>query len=301
MRILQIRRGSVQHLAYGRAGRLLLTASHIEPMRVWDLTTFTESRVIEERTPGRLLLFWMLIRGGRPFLEANGYWPASEELPLAVDPRPEHVRALPTEFCKIGWLCCTPDGSGYLEAGYGQLWNTDRRLATFDFAGRCLRTYTWREPSPPTRAGFTPDGKLLALHAGGSAVMLLDGLMGKPLGALEHPSNVLAMAISPDGRRLGTAAGRTVRLWDLESRQLMQAFPAFRASCEALAFSPDGRLLAAGSREGRVRLWDTTSFRESADHDWGFGDVNELRFSPDGLTCAAACQRKAVVVWDVDE
>src|SRR5947209_5109717 len=77
-----------------------------------------------------------------------------------------------------------------------------------------------------------------------------------------------------------------------------------RAEVSCLAFSPDGRTLAAGSQfTGKLRLWDVTTGANTATLSEFDGDVNGVAFSPDGGTLAAAVAEKgggtAVRLWDV--
>src|SRR5262245_59950252 len=53
-----------------------------------------------------------------------------------------------------------------------------------------------------------------------------------------------------------------------------------------LAFSPDGRFLAAGSQEGAIRVWEIANGRSVVlRHDYA-GPVQSVAFSPDGKTLA---------------
>jgi WD40 repeat protein len=90
-----------------------------------------------------------------------------------------------------------------------------------------------------------------------------------------------------------------VWLWDALSGERVHQLRGFGKTIEGLGFAPDGSLLAAGGREGRVRVWEVGSGHERAVLDWNSGKVNDLAFSPDGSTAAAGCSR-GVVVWDVD-
>jgi WD40 repeat protein len=157
-----------------------------------------------------------------------------------------------------------------------------------------------------------------------TAVRLWDPATGRQRCALALPVAVSleCLALAPDGRT--TAAGCSagvIRLWDLVSRRelltlftneadkarwqrvnlfLKAGWPSeekFQTTVQAVAFSPNGQLLATANDDGRVQLWDTGSGRElrvlCAE-----GHTAALAFAPDGATLALG-RDKAVELWDV--
>ncbi len=298
MRILEVgNRANVSKVAYGREGRQLIAAVG-DRFVSWSLETFERERVIPRVS--LMPLDCLFVPGGRAFLEANGYWKAEDELPGAEKLSAGHLQQMGNLNSLTGFLCFAPDGDSVLRVSYAQPWQSPLRFALWDFGGLCVRTYPHAGSMYSRWATFSPDGSLLAIGGMSALVKVWDAISREQIAELEHTDSVFGTTFSPDGRRLATSAGRTVRIWSVPEGKCLHKFKAFRAYTECRAFSPDGTMLLAGSREGRVRIWEVESGRELCDHDWQRGGVSDVAFSPDGLTAAAACSKQAVVVWDVD-
>jgi WD40 repeat protein len=130
-----------------------------------------------------------------------------------------------------------------------------------------------------------------------------------------------ALAFSPDGKRLalgGSQGGYCVQLWDLQNKKLLggtklrkeaktvadlsQALqdPDLGTGVTCLAFSPDGRVLAAGDVKDKVRLFDGLTGEPHGVLDDHHGRVTGVAFSPDGKTLVSGgYEDKTVKLWDV--
>lgn len=122
---------------------------------------------------------------------------------------------------------------------------------------------------------------------------------GKLQATLTHTQGINQLVVSPDGRQVATAAGVTVRVWDLESGECIRKFKGQRGKIQAITFHPSGQMLGVCCLDETVRLWDIGSGKELESWSWGKGLASQIAFSPDGST-AAALTPQAVIVWDLD-
>lgn len=76
---------------------------------------------------------------------------------------------------------------------------------------------------------------------------------------------------------------------------------AHEGKVNAIAFSPDGRIMATGNTDRTVRLWDTTTHQQiGAPLSGHTRHVNTVAFAPDGRTLASGGDDYTVRLWDID-
>jgi WD40 repeat protein len=105
-----------------------------------------------------------------------------------------------------------------------------------------------------------------------------------------------AVAAAPVGDLIAGADGARVFLWRVATPNSIGEWGGHTGSVNALAFSPDGTLLASGGDDGQTILWDPLGVGRIAEYNWEVGPIRSLAFAPDGLTLAVAGDRGLVVV-----
>lgn len=147
---------------------------------------------------------------------------------------------------------------------------------------------------------LSPDGDVLASGDESKTIHLWDVKSGTRLATFKVPTGgIYALAFSPNGNLLASGhADGTIRLWDATKTEerwwdaIGQYMPSLilnghKAKVTRLAFSPDGKTLISGSRDGTLRGWDTLSGSQRFSRSAFMGPIRGLVFAEKGSTLAS--------------
>jgi WD40 repeat protein len=338
-------RRRVTALAFSPDGRKLVAAGDDNTIRLWDVAT--GQLLAAPSGPENGLLAVVLTPDGRLLISAGGdstvrVWDtatskeirrwqgAPQQHPIASveDPLTKKVHR---QFLSLPWVGCLTLSSDGKTVAAGA---SDGRVYLWDVtSGQELGRFAAHDGKVECVA-FAPGCKLLASGGRDGTIRLWQTAIQREVGRIETRQGIiLSVVFAPDGKSLASmawadhhqlgaepsAAGNTVRFWDIATKSrlaaLSSAFDKLRQplhqgletpskrpprTVHTIALSPDGRTIASLGLDQVIRLWNWNTAREV--YHWKCGGhegdplpdaivasqslVEPLTFSPDGRLLA---------------
>jgi WD40 repeat protein len=313
-------------VAWAPSGKVVVTGSRDETLRVWDPETGLEVRRFVGLLDGVNALAFA--PGGKRFASAGSdgtirLWdPESATERARIDAKAGaalsvslgadeklvlagyHDGAARVLRVADGAVVAKLDGGGPVravvlgpKAQWAAIAGTDETVRIFAVpSGKLLRKLEGHG-GPVGALVLSADGASLASASADQTVRVWDAATGVPSKVLDgHAVMALAVAFSPDGTRLASGSYGTLHLWDAASGKETARIAGHALPIHAIAMSSDTAMLATGSTDGVVRLWSSPGAPKKLEGH--LGSIEALAFSADGALLASASLDRTAHLWD---
>ena len=143
-----------------------------------------------------------------------------------------------------------------------------------------LGTTRLRDSSVLQAIAYSPDGNTLV--AASASIRIWDAADGRLVRELVKDSTPYrSLAVAPDGKTVAFPESSRVNLLHTTTGKLVHSFAGHEQYSECTAYSPDGKVLASGGRDGTIRFWDMVTGKELRTLD-NPGETTYLAYTPDG-------------------
>jgi polar amino acid transport system permease protein len=203
-------------------------------------------------------------------------------------PWPKHMlRDYNSSVIKVAY---TPDGGTLVSV------SQDGQVLLWDVASGQVKQRFSVGSGSLNGASLTPDCNWLATIGQDGVVRVSNVVTGQAVQSIGPGQGTkLVVAISSDGTRVAAGDGNNIQVWDAQTGQTIkmlqgywddpatqQTWMGHTKAVTAVAFSPDGTLLASGSADTTIIFWDLASGKVKWPSEGAWATVTGLFFSTEG-------------------
>ena len=279
----------VTAVAFTPDGRQVITGSDDGTIKVWDLPTWQEVHTIKSHEDEVTAI--VITSDGRQVITSS----YGGTIKVWDMPTWQEVRTI-TDYEGADYVAITSDGRQVILMSVGF-------LCVFDLqTGQEVCPLTDHEDDlmNVSSVAITSDGHHAIFGLSDGTIKVWDLQTGEETHTfVGHVNDVNCVAITPDGRRVISASGYEIKVWDL---RMMEActFIAHEGWVLTIAVTSDGRQAVSASWDGTLKVWDMQTGKEVYTLTAHEGTICTVVFTPNGRQAAVSEFLDGMLnVWDL--
>ncbi len=279
---------SINSLNFSIDGKILVSGSADQTIKLWDLKTHHELKTL---------------RGHQSIIETVIFTPDQKFLISAswdytIRIWDSKTGGQITQFKEhSGWINCltiSPDSKTLISG------SADKTIKIWELPEGIIKHNIKLENNNIKSLAFSPFGKLFATGNNQGLIQLWDIEKGEEkirLGG--HKNSVNCLIFSPSGQLLFSGGGdNLIKIWNLSTGKILNTLSGHSDEINSIAINNKGNLLISGSADQTIKIWHSSRGELLAtlcDHSDG---IKAIAIHPEKMIFASGSKDKLIKIWE---
>ena len=290
--ILRGHTDKVTSIALSPDGRVIVSASFDDTIRLWDSAT---GQTVEELSIKKMPLFAVSISPDGQYIAYS--YAVDEDCSVYIWNLNKncHQCVLKGHESVIRSISFSHDGSSLVTA------SNDGTIRIWDITkGKCKKVMR-DDGKFMLSTAYSPDDSFIAVASYDKYVRIWSAVSGKLIHKLEgHTDIVTNVSFSPDGGMLASGSeDKTICIWDTNTWECKRVLKGHNRFVTSTVFSPDGLFLVSGSLDGTIRFWETEDGQCVCVLKGHTDRVNTVLFHQGGQLVISSSDDATIRIWEL--